>query len=190
MLIGYARCSVSTQNITMQIEALERAGCERIFAEHMSGTLRDRPQLRAALDFARPSDQICVWKLDRLSRGGVRQLLETVEELQQRGIGLRSLTESIDTETPSGRLALQLFAILSQAEVDNVKMRTSAGLAAARARGRVGGRPKKLTPAKLQVARALLRDGALTTREVAEQIGVGVSTLYRHLPGARAAIGG
>jgi len=180
MLIGYARCSKSSQEIASQNDALLGAGCERIFEEHISGSAADRPELAAAMAYARPGDQIVVYALNRLGRG-VRQLLDTVDQLQARGIGLRSLTEHIDTETASGRLAFQLFAVLSNAEVEALRERTRAGLQAARARGRLGGRPRKLTPIKVAMAKNLLSEGQLSVREVATEIGVGVSTLYRGL---------
>lgn len=186
MLIGYARCSKPSQEIASQNDALLKAGCERIFEEHVSGAAADRPELAAAMAYARPGDQIVVYALNRLGRG-VRQLLDTVDQLQARGIGFRSLTEHIDTETASGRLAFQLFAVLSNAEVEALRERTRAGLQAARARGRLGGRPKKLTSAKLSMAKALLADPSLTVQDVASEIGVGVSTLYRAIPGMRSA---
>jgi DNA invertase Pin-like site-specific DNA recombinase len=178
MLIGYARISRSSQDASLQLDALTRAGAERIFEEQASGANMNRPELQKALQFARSGDALCVWKLDRLGRN-VRELVGTVEDLRTRGIGLRSLTENIDTESPTGALVFNIFATLAQAELDALKMRTRAGLEAARARGRVGGRPRKLTEAKVALAKALLADGRLTVREVAKEIGVGASSLYR-----------
>ena len=178
MDIGYARTSRQSQDNTLQLDALTRSGCQRIFEEHATGTTFDRPELQKALEFAREGDRIVVWKLDRLGRNA-RQLIQTVETLRGRGIALKSLTESIDTESPTGTLVFNIFASLAQAEVDALRMRTRAGLEAARARGRVGGRPRKLTDAKIAMANALLVDGRLTVREVAKEIGVGVSSLYR-----------
>ncbi len=168
----------------MQRDALLAAGCERVFEEHASGLRTDRPQLSAALEFARPSDQLVIWKLDRLGRG-VRQLLDTLDDLNRRGIAVRSLTENIDSTTANGKLALNLCLILSQAEIDGIKERTLAGLQAARDRNRLGGRPRKFTPAKVAMAKALLADRHLTVRQVAAEIGVGVSTLYRGIPEAK-----
>ena len=185
VIIGYARCSKANQDAALQHDALNRAGCERIFTEHVSGLSTERPQLQAALDFARSGDSIAVYKLDRLGRS-TRQLIQTVEELRVRDIGLVSLTEAIDTSTAAGRLVFHIFASLSQAEVDNLRERTRAGLAAAKARGRVGGRPRVVTDAKLSMAKALLADGDLTVRQVAQEVGVGVSTLYRAAPQLRA----
>lgn len=155
MLIGYARTSKQSQDTSLQLDALTRAGAERIFEEKASGSTMDRPELQSALQFARAGDSIVVWKLDRLGRN-VRQLVETVDDLRVRQIGLRSLTEHIDTESPTGALVFNIFASLAQAELDALKMRTRAGLEAARARGRVGGRPRKLTDAKIAMAKALL----------------------------------
>ena len=187
MLIGYARCSRANGDATLQHDALQRAGCERIYTDHLTGTTLDRPELQAALAFARPGDRVAVWKLDRLGRH-TRQLIQTVEDLRVREIGLVSLTEAIDTSTAAGRLVFHIFASLAQAEVDNLRERTRAGLAAARARGRVGGRPRVVTDAKIAMAKALLADGRMTVREVCAEIGVGVSTLYRAAPQLRSAL--
>lgn len=187
MLIGYARVSTQDQNPALQRDALSAAGCERIFDEKASGAQRDRPQLQAALDFMRPGDTLVVWKLDRLARS-IRQLIETVEHLEERQIGLRSLTESIDTTTSGGRLIFHIFAALAEFERSIIRERTMAGLKAARARGRVGGRPPALNADDIAVAKALLADPEITTREVANRLGVSVSTLYRHLPAGRATI--
>ena len=186
MLIGYARVSTLDQSPDLQRDALRAAGCERIFEERASGAARDRPQLAAALDFMRPGDALAVWKLDRLARS-LRQLIETVETLETRGLGLRSLTEAIDTATPGGRLVFHLFGALAEFERAVIRERTRAGLEAARARGRRGGRPPALGPADLAAARALLRDPAITVAETARRLGVAPSTLHRHLPGGRGA---
>ena len=153
----------------------------------MTDTTLERPELQAALSFARSGDRIACWKLDRLGRN-TRQLIQTVEDLRVRDIGLVSLTESIDTSTAGGRLVFHIFASLSQAEIDNLRERTRAGLAAAKARGRVGGRPKVVTDAKIAMVRALLVDGRMTVREAAQEVGVGVSTLYRAAPQLRSAL--
>lgn len=190
MLLGYARCSKPTQNENLQTDALERAGCIRIFVEHASGFRADRPVLAELLDFARDGeDQIVVWRLDRLGRN-MRHLLETVEELKRRRIALQSLTEQIDTTSPTGALVFHIVAALNQAERDVLRERTMAGLQAARARGRLGGRPRIMTEAKASMARALIREGKLTVAEVADEVGVAISTLYRALPGGREALSG
>lgn len=187
MLVGFSRVSTSTQDHALQVDALERAGAERIFCETASGTKIDRPELDNALAFMRPGDVLLVHSLSRLGRS-VRQLVEIVETLNERQIGLRSLTEAIDTTTPSGRLWLNFISSIQQFEVEQLRLRTRHGLAAARARGRVGGRPRSLDDQKIKVAKALIADGALTVAEVAAQVGVAPSTLYRALPGGRGAV--
>ena len=187
MLVGYARVSTREQNQALQLDALRAAGCGRVYTEQASGAQRDRPELTAALDYAREGDTLVVWKLDRLARS-IRQLIETVEDLERRRIGLRSLTEAIDTATPGGRLVFHVFAALAEFERSVIRERTAAGLEAARARGRKGGRPRRLSAADLAAARALLRDPGITVGEVARRLRVGPATLYRHLPGGRGAL--
>ncbi|KYO54173.1 recombinase family protein [Tistrella mobilis] len=187
MNIGYARVSTAEQNLTLQTDALSAVGCERIFVETASGVQRDRPELLKALDYMRPGDTLVVWKLDRLARS-MRQLIETVELLQSKGIGFRSLTEAIDTTTAGGMLVFHVFAALAQFERAMIRERTRAGLEAARARGRKGGRRPKLSEDKLRMARTLLRDPDIGVAAVANQLGVSPATLYRHLPGGRGAI--
>ena len=187
MLVGYARVSTQDQNPELQLDALKGAGCERLFEEKASGAKRDRPELAAALSFMRNGDALAVWKLDRLARS-LKQLMETVEDLSARGIGFRSLTEAIDTTTSGGRLVFHIFGALAEFERGIIRERTTAGLDAARARGRFGGRPKALTDADLGVARTLLKDGDLTIAQVAERLGVAPSTLYAHLPRPRSTI--
>jgi DNA invertase Pin-like site-specific DNA recombinase len=184
MLIGYARVSTQDQNPALQLDALKRGGCEKTFTEKASGAQRDRPELKAALDFMRRGDTLVVWKLDRLARS-IRQLIETIEDLEKRGIGFRSLTEAIDTTTSGGRLVFHIFAGLAEFERSIIQERTRAGLAAARERGRLGGRPPALSKEDLSAAKALLRDPAITVEQVAGRLGVAPSTLYRHLPGGR-----
>lgn len=187
MLIGYARTSTSSQDHALQLDALKAAGCERIFIETGSGTKSDRPELRKALDFAREGDVIVVYALSRLARS-IRNLIQIGDELEKRGIGLMSLTEAIDTTTPTGRFTYVLLGALANLEVDLLRQRTKDGLRAARARGRVGGRPKSLDETKVAVARALLKEGTLTMAEIAEHIGVAPSTLYRAMPGGRSSM--
>lgn len=184
MLIGYARVSTRDQKPHLQIDALHQAGCERIFEETASGAKRERPELKATLDFMREGDTLVVWKLDRLARS-TRQLLETVEHLEQRGIGLKILTQNIDTTSPGGRLTFTVFSAISEFEREIIRERTRAGLDAARSRGRTGGRPKALSEKDLKQARALLTDPEITVEDVARRLGVGASTLYRYLPAAR-----
>lgn len=187
MLIGYARVSTQEQNPQLQLDALRAAGCGRVYTEKASGAQRDRPELKAALDHARAGDALVVWKLDRLARS-LKQLIETVEGLEARGVGFRSLTEAVDTTTAGGRLVFQVFGALAEFERGVIRERTAAGLAAARARGRTGGRPPALVAKDLAVARALLRDPAITVEEVARRLKVAPATLYRHLPGGRGAV--
>ncbi len=188
-LIGYARVSTRDQNPALQREALTKAECARIFEEAASGAQRDRPQLIAALDYMRAGDTLVVWKLDRLARS-LKQLIETVEELEHRKIGFRSLTEAIDTTTPGGRLVFQIFGALAEFERGLIRERTRAGLESARAQGRLSGRKPKLTKKDVEAARALLTGTELTVEEAARRVGVSPATLYRHLPAARAAAKG
>jgi DNA invertase Pin-like site-specific DNA recombinase len=187
MLVGYARVSTQDQKPELQRDALTAAGCEKLFEEKASGAQRDRPQLMAALDFMRTGDTLVVWKLDRLARS-IKQLIETVEALEERGIGLRSITEAIDTTTSGGKLIFHIFAALAEFERSIIRERTTAGLLAARERGRIGGRPPALSDADIAAAKALLADPNITTKDVAKRMNVSLSTLYRHLPAARATI--
>lgn len=186
MKLGYARVSLSSQDTKMQIDALKAVGCEHIFEEKMSGRIDDRPEFLKALAFAREGDEIVVYALSRLARS-MKQLLATTDDLQRRGIGLRSLTEAIDTTVggPSGSLLLNLMAAINQFEVDCLRARTKAALAA-RGPGQRGGRPKVMTEPKIAMAKALLVEGNLPVAEVAKEVGVGVSTLYRAIPQAKA----
>lgn len=187
MLVGYARVSTRDQNPATQIDALKAAGCERVFTEKASGANRDRPELRAALDYIREGDTLVVWKLDRLARS-VRQLVETAEDLQRRQIGLRVLTQAIDTTTPGGRLVFHVFAAVAEFERELTLERTHAGLATARAANRRGGRPKALDEGQIRRAKAMLADPMITVEEVAQELGTATSTLYRHIPGGRSAV--
>jgi len=184
VLVGYARVSTQDQNPALQLDALKAAGCERIFVEKATGAQRDRPELKAALDYIRAGDALVVWKLDRLARS-LPQLIETVAIMEQQGVGLRSLTESIDTTTAGGRLIFHVFGALAEFERAVIRERTRAGLDAARARGKIGGRPRKLTDADIRAAKVMLADGEITVVEVARRLKVAPSTLYNHLPAAR-----
>lgn len=186
MLVGYARVSTQDQNPSLQTDALHAAGCGRVFTEKASGAQRDRPELTAAISYMRPGDTLVVWKLDRLARS-IKQLIETVESLEDRGIGFRSLTEAIDATTPGGKLVFHIFGSLAEFERAIIRERTRAGLDAAKARGRIGGRPSKVAPEDLKAAKALLADPSITVGEVAKRLGVSPATLYRHMPGGRGA---
>ena len=187
MLIGYTRVSTQDQNPELQLDALKQAGCERIFEEKASGAKRDRPELAEALKYMRRGDTLVVWKLDRLARS-LKQLIETVEHLEKQEIGFRSLTENIDTTTPGGKLIFHIFGALAEFERSIIRERTIAGLASAKARGRVGGRPKALSEEDITKAKALLRDPQITAQQVADTLGISLSTLYSYLPGGRSAI--
>src|SRR5215207_9941563 len=187
MLIGYARVSTQEQDLALQLDALTQLGCDKIFTEKASGAQRDRPQLIAALDYMRAGDMLVVWKLDRLARS-LKQLIETVEDMERRSIGFRSLTEAIDTTSPGGKLIFHIFASLAEFERAIIKERTRAGLVAAKARGRTGGRPSALSSADLAAAKALLRDPDITVEQAAQRVGVSPATLYRYLPGGRSTL--
>ena len=187
MLIGYARVSTHDQDATLQRVALLDTGCSQVFEEKASGAQRDRPELAAALGYMRSGDTLVVWKLDRLARS-VRQLIETVEGLEARGIGFRSLTENIDTTTPGGKLVFHLFAALAEFERGLIRERTMAGLASAKTRGRIGGRPRKMSEADVQAAKLLLADDRFTVSEVAQRLGIAPATIYRNLPGGRSSM--
>ena len=177
--IGYARVSTADQDTAAQTDALTAAGCDRIFTETATGADPDRAQLAACLDYLREGDTLVVWRLDRLGRS-LPHLLRVVEQLTARGIHLRSLTESLDTSSASGRLIISVFGALAEFERDLIRERTLAGLAAARARGAKPGRPAALTSEQVDAARQLLATGA-SAASVARTLGVGRSTLYRHL---------
>jgi len=189
MLIGYARVSTQDQNPELQIDALKKVGCEKIFVEKASGAQRDRPELKAVLEYMRAGDTLVVWKLDRLARS-IKQLIETVEGLEKQSMGFQSLTEAIDTTTSSGRLIFHIFAGLAEFERSIIRERTKAGLESARARGRLGGRPPAMTDKDIAVAKAMLSDPNITVEQVAQRLGVAPSTLYRHIPGGRSCIEG
>ena len=188
MLVGYARVSTRDQSPALQRDALKLANCDRVFEERASGAARDRPQLKAALDYMRERDTLVVWKLDRLARS-TSQLIETVRDLEARGIGFRCLTQSeIDTTTAGGRLVFTIFGAIAEFEREVIRERTRAGLDAARLRGRTGGRPARLGPKDIEKARTLLQNPDITVAEVAHTLGVGPATLYRHLPGGRSGL--
>jgi DNA invertase Pin-like site-specific DNA recombinase len=178
--IGYARVSTRDQNLDLQLDALKGAGCDRIFEDTMSGTKAGRPGLAKALDVLREGDTLIVWKLDRLGRS-VKDLLDFAGGLNERGIGFVSLTDSIDTTTASGRFFFNVMASLAQMERELMVERTQAGLQAAREQGRVGGRKRIMTEAKIRSARKLLSQGT-PPREVATSLGISVPTLYRWVP--------
>ncbi len=182
MNIGYARVSTGDQNLDLQRDALLAAGCDesKIFTDRLSGSKDDRPGLAQALEYVRTGDTLVVWRLDRLGRS-LSNLIHTTTGLEGRGVGFKSLQEGIDTTTSGGKLVFHIFGVLAEFERSLIRERTNAGLKAARARGRNGGRPKLLDTRKLAVAETLLNDPKLTVAEVAEQVGIARSTLYTYL---------
>ena len=180
MIIEYARVSTQDQNPEFQVDALEKVGCEQIFQEKFTGKLRERPELSQCLRTLRKGDIQIVWKLDRLARS-LKDLVEIVQELQDREIGFRSLTESIDTTSSGGRLVFHILGALAEFEHDLIRERTIAGLQAARARGRKGGRKPAMSDADVKKAAAMLLDPNITKKEVAEHFAVSRTTLNASL---------
>jgi len=184
MLVGYARVSTQDQNLALQDDALQKAECEKIFTDKAGGTKAHRPGLIKAIDYMRPGDTLVVWKLDRLGRS-LKQLIETVNLLNDRGIGLRSIQENINTTSTGGKLIFHIFAALAEFERDVIRERTKAGLAAARARGRLGGRPRVMEKKKIDLARSLYREGKHTVEEICDMINVSRATFYRYMKSSR-----
>lgn len=180
MLVGYARVSTGEQNLDLQRDALQKAGCDHIFTDEMSGAKAERPGLAEAFKFIRPSDTLVVWRLDRLGRS-LKDLIGRMEELRQRAIGFKSLRESIDTTSPAGKLQFHIFSALAEFERDLIRERTMAGLRAARARGRVGGRKPTMTPEKVKAAASLMKDKSNTVNDICKTLGVSSATLYRYV---------
>lgn len=183
MKIGYARVSTKDQKLDLQIDALKNAGCEKIFSEVISGASRERPVLNAMLEQCRDGDTIVIYKLDRLGRSLIH-LVTLVNKLISDGIYLKSLTDNIDTSTSQGKLMFNLFASLAEFERDLIRERTQAGLQAARARGRLGGRPQGLSKesqTKAIAAASLYQEGKMTTKQIADMLKISRTTLYRYL---------
>lgn len=178
--IGYARVSTAGQTADLQRDALERAGCDRLFVDVASGAKAHRPELDHMMDVLREGDVVVVWRLDRLGRS-VQNLVELMNRFQEMGVGFVSLTEALDTTTPGGVLVFNIFAALAQFERDLIRERTSAGLEAARARGRVGGRPAKLDAKQVAEIRRLYDSRTVTVNQIASMMGVGRATVYRAL---------
>ncbi len=182
MLVGYARVSTQEQNLDLQIDALTKEGCKKIYEDKISGSRSERPGLIKALETLREDDTLVVWKLDRLGRS-VKDLVILVTDLHNKGINFKSLTDSIDTNTPSGRFFFHMMASLAQMERELTIERTKAGLEAARKLGRKGGRKRLMTSSKVESAKKLLASG-VPPRDVAKNLGVSVPTLYRWIPAA------
>jgi DNA invertase Pin-like site-specific DNA recombinase len=177
MIVGYARVSTAAQNEALQIDALNREGCERLYVDRCSGAKASRPELDRMLDALRESDTVVVWKLDRLGRS-VGNLVDLMNRFQRIGVNFRSVTERMDTATPGGVLIFNVFASMAQFERDLIRERTHAGLTAARARGRKGGRPSKLSERDRRRIRELGASRALTIREIADKYQVSRQTIY------------
>ena len=180
MLIGYARVSTADQKLDLQNDALTKAGCERIFTDTAGGAGAERTGLEQALSFARKGDTIVVWKLDRLGRS-LKHLIETVTGLSDRGVGFQSLQETIDTTTSGGKLVFHVFGALAEFERDIIRERTLAGLAAARAHGRMGGRPRNLDDKKKRHAVMLHSDPTNSVEDICRTLGISKAMLYRYL---------
>ncbi len=186
-VIGYVRVSTLEQNAALQVDALTAAGAVRLFTDHASGAIDDRPALREALAYLNPGDTLMVWRIDRLGRS-VANLIETVNGLAARQVQFRSLTDAIDTSTAGGEFIFHIFAAFAQMERRLISERTRAGLQAARARGRTGGRPTVMTPARLAEARRM-RDTGQTLAYIASTLGVGRATVVRALCQEPATVG-
>jgi DNA invertase Pin-like site-specific DNA recombinase len=180
MLIGYARVSTQDQTLNLQKDALKKIGCNKIFTDTASGAKAERKGLDEALEYVREGDTLVVWRLDRLGRS-LKHLIETITELNKRKIGFKSITENIDTTTSGGKLVFHIFGALAEFERDIIRERTQAGLQAARARGRKGGRPKALTPKKAQMVQDLYRNKENSIDEICKTLHISRSTLYRYI---------
>jgi DNA invertase Pin-like site-specific DNA recombinase len=183
MHVGYARVSTKEQTIDLQVDALTQAGCTNVYTEVISGARADRPILAQVLEMLRAGDVLVIWKLDRLGRS-LTHLLTIVTDLMTRQVGLKSLNDPIDTTTPQGRLIFNVFASLAEFEREVIHERTQAGLSAARARGRLGGRPKGLprkAEATAYAAETLYREGRLSAQDIATKLHISKSTLYAYL---------
>jgi DNA invertase Pin-like site-specific DNA recombinase len=179
MFIGYACISTQDQTLALQQDALEKADCELIFTDRVSGTKAERKGLTEALSHLRAGDTLVVWRLDRLGRS-LRHLIDTVTELNARGVGFKSLQENIDTTTSGGKLVFHIFGALAEFEREIIRERTQAGLASARSRGKVGGRPKALSDRQVQILRNMASDKSLTVSDICKTLGIGRTTFYRY----------
>jgi len=180
MRIGYARVSTGEQKMDLQLDALEEAGCERIYKETMSGAAKNRPELEKCLDSLRDKDTLIVWRLDRFGRS-LKDLVAKMETLEEKGVDFVSLTEGIDTTTAQGKLTFHVFGALAEFERELGRERTMAGLRAARERGRVGGRPRALSEEDIPELQALMKDPDVSAQQICERFGVSKATLYRYV---------
>ena len=184
MLVGYARISTQDQTLALQKDALEQAGCERLFTDTASGAKAERAGLEEALEYVRQGDTLVVWKLDRLGRS-LRHLIETITRLHERGVGFKSVTEQIDTTTSGGKLIFHVFGALAEFERDLIRERTQAGLTAARARGRQGGRRKTLTPKQIALVKKLYADQTTPIGDICKSFQISRMTLWRYVNGGQ-----
>jgi DNA invertase Pin-like site-specific DNA recombinase len=180
MNIGYARVSTHNQNLDLQLDELKKAGCEKVYQEQVSGMKEKREELTKLKEQLRAGDIVVVWKLDRLGRS-LKDLVQTVKDFEDMGVGLRSLTESIDTTSNTGKLIFHIFASLAEFERELIRERTFAGLSSARARGRIGGRPKKITPEKIIQMKEMHKDTKIEISEMCKTFGIARNTLYKYL---------
>ncbi|MFL5279971.1 MAG: recombinase family protein [Rhodopila sp.] len=180
VFVGYARVSTSDQTLALQQDALQQAGCVKIFTDTASGAQAERKGLTDALSFVRPGDTLVVWKLDRLGRS-LKDLITRITQLETRKIGFKSLTENIDTTTSGGKLIFHIFGALAEFERDIIRERTIAGLEAARTRGKLGGRPKALSPERIKLARRLYADTSTSVAEICKMLGISRHTLQRYV---------
>lgn len=183
MLIGYASVSTQDQTLNLQLDALNHAGCEKLFQDTASGAKTDRAGLQDALNHLRAGDTLVVWRLDRLGRT-LKQLIELINDLNSRGVGFRSLQENIDTTTSGGKLIFHIFGALAEFEREVIRERTRVGLQAARARGRLGGRPRALDPKKIALARSLYESRDYSIQDICDMLGISRGTLYKYLKGS------
>lgn len=185
MKIGYARVSTFDQNLDLQKDALEQAGCERVIEDTASGKNADRPGIISLKEILRPGDQLVVWRLDRLGRS-LKELIEWINYLEEKGVAFQSLHESINTSTSTGKLVFHIFGALAEFERNLIRERTQAGLAAARARGKLGGRPTSLNKEKRKAVVQLYDDAKLPIKEICEMFGISKPTLYKYVKQDRA----
>jgi len=180
MLIGYARVSTTDQNPDLQLDALNTAGCKKVYIDKASGSVTERPELEKLKNTLRKGDTLVIWKLDRLSRS-LKDLITWIEYLDREGVQLKSIQDAIDTSTSMGKFIFHVFGALGQLEKDIIRERTMAGLSAARARGRVGGRPRKLSKKKTQRVREMYEKKEMSVKEICEWAGISKATLYKYL---------
>jgi DNA invertase Pin-like site-specific DNA recombinase len=180
MNIGYARVSTQEQNLDLQNDALKAAGCENIYTDKMSGAKKNRPGLEEILGFIRKGDTLVVWRLDRLGRS-LKHLIQVLNQLDEKGVYFKSIQESLDTSTPGGKLIFHVFGALAEFERDIIRERTLAGLASARGRGRIGGRPRKLSADQVEMAKKLICDPTISIAEICRTFSISKATLYRYV---------